>query len=322
MGRDNILEKITSRFCEYETDREDLLGFLLEYRLATDIRIYPTIWRVQLLLTSRVSNLKKDTQLWQDKTGQIIGFVMLWRRRSDSPYIVLDGFVHPKFVTKERLMIMFEWGNERAKEIGAEQNTTVTVFANGFHHPVFADQLQTTFSYVSISPNPDEHNVYLSKMLDKEISIPSLPEGYTIQRLQNTDSLKQYQSLYGFAQVNPVHQKELIQSEEYAHLAVENKNGEFVAYCECSICRAEWGIMNNHIGWIDYIETGSNHQKQGFGQAALLAGLTQLRRWGADTAMLITINTNTPALKLYNKVGFEFVQIAEPLRYKNVFHCL
>ena len=312
----HILGEITSRFCEYEKDQELLTDFLLAYRSATDIRMYPTIWRVRLLLTSRVWEPRKDTRIWQNKTGQIVGFVMLWRRRETSPYLVLDGFVHPEFVTKEQLMVMFEWGNERAKKIGLEQGKEVTVFANSFHQDVVAEQLQTEFGYMPIAPNPDEHNVYLSKALDKEVSISSLPENRMIQRLQGVNDLEQYQSLYSFTQVNPAHQKELVESDEYSHLIVVNQNGEFMAYCECSICRAEWEITNSRIGWIDYVETNPNHQRRGLGQVALWAGLAQLREWGADTAMLITVSSNVPALKLYDKIGFEPVQITEPLRYR------
>jgi len=310
------LEKITSRPCEYEKDQEPLTDFLLAYRSATDIRMYPTIWRVRLLVTSRVWEPKKDTRIWQNETGKIIGFVMLWRRQTNSPYLVLDSFVHPEFTTKEQLMIMFEWGNERAKEIGLEQDKEVTVFANGFHQDAIVEQLQTEFGYMPIVPNLDEHNVYLSKALGKEFSIPSLPEGHVIQRLQDMNGLEQYQSLYSFAQVNPVHQKELVESGEYSHLIVVNQNGEFVAYCECSIFRAEWEVTNSRIGWIDYVETNPNHQRRGLGHVALWAGLAQLRGWGANTAMLITVSSNTPALKLYGKIGFEPEQITEPLRYR------
>jgi ribosomal protein S18 acetylase RimI-like enzyme len=36
-----------------------------------------------------------------------------------------------------------------------------------------------------------------------------------------------------------------------------------------------------------------------------------LKELGADIAMLITINTNTPTVNLYNKNGFEVVAIKE-----------
>jgi ribosomal protein S18 acetylase RimI-like enzyme len=278
--------------------------------------MYPTIWRVRLLLTSRVWEPEKDTRIWENVSGQVIGFAMLWRRQPNSPYIVLDSFAHPAFVSNNILKAMLEWGDKRAHEIVLEKKASITVYANGFSHKAFADDLRNTFGYALIPPNPDEYNIYFSKKLGDEISIPLLPEGYTIHPLRGDNEIESYQSLYGFAKVNPIHQKELLESDEYSHLVVISPEGEFVAYCECSICRAEWQSMNSRIGWIDYVETKPGQQRQGFGRVALIAGLAQLQEWGTETAMLVTINTNIAAVSLYDGVGFERVNISEPQRYE------
>ena len=164
--------------------------------------------------------------------------------------------------------------------------------------------------------NPDEHNVYFAKSLQNGVPLPSVPAGYEIRKLQGPDDLEAYQALYGFSKVNPLHQKELIESKEYCHLVLVNPNGELVAYCECSVYYAEWVRTNQRIGWIDYVETKPEQQQKGFGQAILMAGLLQLKELGADIAMLVTINTNTPAVTLYNKTGFESVAIKEYPSYE------
>ena len=99
-----------------------------------------------------------------------------------------------------------------------------------------------------------------------------------------------------------------------------NPDGEFVAYCECSVCYAEWERTNQRIGWIDYVETKPEQQKKGFGQAILVAGLLELQKLGAEKAMLVTINSNTPAVNLYNKTGFERVETNEYSSYKKQIH--
>jgi ribosomal protein S18 acetylase RimI-like enzyme len=304
---------MTSRSCDYPNDQKRLIELWLAYRTASDVRMYPTIWRIRLLLTSRVWEPEKDSRVWQNASGQIIGFAMLWRRQPTSPYLVLDGFVHPLFATESLLSAMLQWGDQRAYDIVAEQKIPLTVYANGFLH---AGNLLDQFGFAPLPPNPDEHNVYFTRSLKNETLTFTIPSGYTLHRLQETDELESFQSLYGFAKVNPFHQKELLESEEYCHLVVVDPGGELVAYCECSICRAEWKITHQQIGWIDYIETRPEHQKQGLGRVATMAGLTQLQEWGADTAMLVTVNTNLPAVSLYNKTGFERVEILEHLSYK------
>jgi ribosomal protein S18 acetylase RimI-like enzyme len=310
------LRKTVDRFYEHGKDQENLSLFLLAFRASRDTRLYPTIWRVRLLLSSRVWQPEKDTRIWEDETGQIIGFVMLWSRQRNSPYVVLDGYALPEIANEDLLTEMFAYGNERAEAISWQQKSAITVFANGFSQDAFSDQLQNVFGYVPVQPNPTAHNVYYAREMDEIVKIPSLPEGYTIQRLKDPRKLAAYQSLQSFAQVSPIHQRELIASAEYCHFMVVNPDEKYVAYCECSISRAEWEITKTRIGWIDYVETHPDHQQKGFGRVALMAGLAQLQKWGSDTAMLITINTNTPAIDLYNKVGFERVSIAEPLRYE------
>ena len=173
-----------------------------------------------------------------------------------------------------------------------------------------------SFGFTSVAPNPDEYNLYFSKSLKDNLPAPILPLGYTIRPLNDIGEFEKYQSLHGFAQVNPGHLGEQFASDEYRHLIVIHPNGDFAAYCECSICRAEWRSSCQRIGWIDYIETRPEYQKQGLAWAILFTALAQLRTWGVDTAMLVTINTNLPAVSLYEKTGFERADIAEAQRYE------
>jgi ribosomal protein S18 acetylase RimI-like enzyme len=310
------LGNIVDCFYEHETDRERLTDFLLAYRAAMDVRLYPTIWRVRLLLSSRVWQPEKDTRIWEDESGQIIGFMMLWSKQPKAAYIVLDGYSLPQLTPENLLTDMFEWGDERAKAIGVKRESSITVFAIGFSQDVFSDQIQNVFGYVPMPLDPDEHNLYYARALDEMVRIPSLPDGNAVQHLTDASKIEEYQSLYSFAQVNRLHQKELIESDEYSHFVVVDQAGEFVAYCECSICRAEWEITKTRIGWIDYVETHPEYRRKGYGRVALFSGLAQLQEWGADTAMLVTVNTNRPAVNLYNDVGFEQVNVSEPQKYE------
>ena len=310
------MKNISSRSCDYHKDLKRLMDFWLDYRAAFDIRMYPTIWRIRLLLTSRVWNQERNTQIWENESGQIIGFAMLWSRQPASSYIVFDSFIHPKFASNELLSAILNWGDLRVNEIVKEQETPLSVYITGFSQYDFSENILKQRDYISLPPNPDEHNVYFGKPLQNEIPLPTVPTGYEIRKLQGTDDLQAYQALYGFSKVNPLHQKELMESKEYCHLVMVNPDGEFVAYCECSACCAEWERSNQKIGWLDYIETKPEQRQKGFGRAILLAGLLQLQEMGADIAMLVTINTNAPAVTLYNKIGFEIVAIKEYPSYK------
>jgi len=309
------MENITSRSCDYIKDYKMLMDFWLDCRAASDVRKYPTIWRTRLLLSSRAWDQEKDAQIWEDET-KIIGFAMLWRRQATSPYTVLDCYLHPTLATKELFAEILQWGDSRANQIAQEQKTALTAYVTGAPQQDFAANILGQYDYSIVPPNPTDYDVYFMKSLHDKFLLPLLPPGYKIRSLQNVDELQAYQALYGFTKVNPHHQKELIESGEYSHFVVENSIGEFVAYCECSVCYDEWKRTNQQIGWIDYVETKSDEQKKGLGQAILTAGLLHLQKLGADTAMLVTINSNSPAVGLYNKTGFSRVEIKDNPSYE------
>jgi mycothiol synthase len=299
------------RPCIYQSDQAQLINLLLAYRAVAGGCAYPTVWRVRLLLTSRVWEPARDTHAWEDAAGRIVGFAMLWRRRAKSPYLVLDRFVYPDFASAELVAAMLQWGNQRAHSIATEQKTPLTLYARALLPGICPDSQLDSLGFTAIAPDPDECNVYFARSLQVDLPTPTLAPGYRIRPLRELDELEAYHSLYGLAAVNPEHQRELLASDEYEHLVVVDSKGSLAAYCECSICRAEWQGNEQHLGWIDYLETGPGQRRQGLGRAILLAGLARLREWGADTAMLVTISTNTLAVNLYEKTGFERVAVYE-----------
>jgi len=310
------MKYVTSSSCDYLKDKKRLTDFWLDCRTASDVRKYPTIWRTRLLLSSRVWNQEKDSQIWENESKQIIGFAMLWRRQATSSYVVLDCYLHPKLATNELFQEILQWGESRANRIAREQESALTLYVTGAPQQDFAVNILNKYGCAIVPPNPVDFDVYFSKSLQDKILLPSLPSGYEIHKLQNVAELQAYQALSGFAQVNPHHQKELVESDEYSHFVVANSAGEFVAYCECSVCYDEWKKHNQRVGWIDYVETKSDEQKKGLGQAILTTGLLHLQKLGADTAMLITINSNSPAVALYNKTGFNRVEIKDNPSYE------
>ncbi len=291
----------------------------LAYRAGMDVRLYPTIWRIRLLLTSRVWQHQKDTQIWLDEANKIKGFAMLWRRYPDSPWLALEGFIRPTGVAEELIAAMLRWGELRAQEIALAQQTSLTLLAGSLTQHPQTIHLMVDVGFTPVPPNPDEFNVYCSRGLQAEINPPQLPAGFAIRRLLNSNELEAYRAIFSFARVNPLHQYELIESDEYAIFVIVNPEANFAAYCECSICRAEWEMTGKHLGWIDYIETMPRYQNKGLGRAALLAGCGQLKAWGAQTVMLATTSSNASALSLYQKTGFERLEVKDyPVYQKTV----
>ncbi len=306
----------TGHPCAYSADHARVIDLLLDYRAATGVCLYPTVWRLRLLWSSRVWEPAQDARIWEDDDGRVSGFALLWRRRPDSPYLALERIVHPTQATAELVTMMLAWAVQRAQAIAAGQSAPLTLFANQLPSAAQRDPSLETYGFTAIAPNPEEHNVYLSHPMQAPLPEPALPPGYVLRPLAGESELEAYAAISGFAAVSAEHQRELLASDEYEHLVVVGPDGAFAAYCECSICRDEWARSGQRVGWIDYVETRPEQQRRGLGRAALLAGLRQVREWGAETAALITVNTNTPALKLYETVGFARMEISEVPGYE------
>jgi ribosomal protein S18 acetylase RimI-like enzyme len=304
------------RPCVYGSDLEEIVALVLAHRALAGVVAYPTLWRVRLLLTSRVGEPELDTRVWEDAAGAMAGLAFLWRRQPGSTYRVLDRFVNPSHASPDLAEEMLAWGSERATTIATERGVPLILYAPSLSpRNVAADPLEE-IGFRPTIPSLGGHNVYFARALDGELPAPRLPTGAGIRPLRGLEELEAYQSMYGFSPVDAGHRQEQLASEEYAHLVVVEESGESIAYCECSIRGAEWVLGQGRIGWIDYVGVREDRQREGLGRAALLAGLAQLREWGADTAMVVTVSTNRPARGLYRRLGFEPVDVAEARSYE------
>jgi len=300
----------------YERDRDTVLEMLIAYRMATSVRVYPTTWRLKLLWSSRVWEPELDTLIWLDKSGRAAGFAMLWRRVRMGGYLVLERVVNPALVSPELVDEMLGWGIGRANQIAAKQVEPLKLFANALTPGVYRREHLMAYGFELNPPDPNAHNLYFSRDLEAPFPAVELPGGYQARPLNGRKDLDKYDELYGFAVVDIEHRRDLLASEEYSVLVVEDNLGALVAYCESSISRAEWEASGERIGWIDYIETAAKSQGRGLGRAILLASLARLRSWGTDTAMLVTVSSNVPAIKLYQAAGFERVEVDEVPSYQ------
>jgi ribosomal protein S18 acetylase RimI-like enzyme len=311
---------IVARTCEYAGDIERIIALLLNYRTAANLHdTYPHPWRLRLLLSSRVWNVAQDSRIWEDENGRLAAFAMLWRRYPTSPYLALERFVAPAIVSDELIDATLQWATERAQAISQELGEPVTVYASWLATAVHPDDQLEAYGFTPLSPNPNAQGVYFARPLAGDIPAPSLPSGYLIRPLQNDAELAAYEALYDFTAVNPHHRQEMLNSDEYGHLVIIADTGQFVAYCEYAFCRAEWAQSGRRRGWIEYLGVRPENQRQGFGRAALLAGLRQLQAAGSEMALLGTLNSNKSAVNLYEATGFTRLATLETQPYQKIY---
>jgi ribosomal protein S18 acetylase RimI-like enzyme len=271
------------------------------------------LWRFRLLLTSRVWEPDHDIRVWENTIGQVVGFAMLWQRQRNDDYLVLDQFVHPSHKNEVIFDEILSWAIERTQTLTIQQTKAIQISVNALD-----PKIKTHLEHYNFAPLPsdfEQHNIYFVRSPQETLPAPILPQGYVIRPMQGLAELKEYQTLFGFSAVNEQYERALLTSDEYRHLVVVNPNGKLVSYCEFSICRNEWVQSGQHIGWIDYVGTAPEQRRQGLGRAILIASLKEMKAWGTDTVMLITVNVNKPAVGLYNTTGFVASNTQEPPWY-------
>jgi ribosomal-protein-alanine N-acetyltransferase len=92
---------------------------------------------------------------------------------------------------------------------------------------------------------------------------------------------------------------------------VAEENGEVVGYI---MCRIELGLSNFGFGGLQKkghivsVAVLQQHRRKGIGKALVSQALENMRLYNAKQCFLEVRVTNTPAIELYKKLGFEITR--------------
>lgn len=284
-------------------DRKRVIELLLSYRLAGYVARYPTVWRFQLLLDSRVWDIKRDVQLWEDEQGKLIACALLWKRRPEDTYYALERILHPDATGTSLSTSVLDWALARTTAESAEKHMKISLAVLPREQNCTQDQY--LLESKGFSRHTEGYNIYMTMPLTHPTTPPRLPHGFQLQPLAEED-LDLYQATYGFTAVNDEHRRALLDNPEYQHFVIKAPDGTMAAYLECSFSRDEWSRDQLRVGWIDYVQTQPGFERQGLAQALMIQGFEHLRTHGATCAMLITRHDNEPGQALFKKVGMDF----------------
>jgi mycothiol synthase len=234
-----------------------------------------------------------------------MSFAFLSRRSREDTSSGLEWIMRPQMPGTDLCVVMLDWAQARTREIAEERQETASL--DLVAHEDEAEK-RALLEHNGFSLIQDAHNWYMTCPLDGPLSEPELPEGFTIRAVtdENEDDVKAYEVVYGFTPVKRPHRLALLRSPDYRHLVTVAPDGVFVAFCEVSISRKEWKLSGQRIGWVDYVGTHEDFQRQGLGKAMMLAGLHQLQMCGTDRALLITMSSNTAAQNTFKASSFHY----------------
>ena len=303
--RTAAVRSLTSRFYETEHDLRQMQGLLIEARSRTDDWRYWHIgdltWGFFMLACHM--NPQEQIRLWHDGEDKLAGYAVLGEGPSVDwqvlPEYEWSGIETEALVWAEtRLSALRERDEKRwsgAVVSGARQDDAKRIAfleQHGFRRGEYAE-------------------VNMLRSLDEPIPESALPGGCQVRAVAEAGEI----SRRAAAQREVWHPWPVgkVSDDDYAHLMRlpgYHRDLDVVAVTPDGVIAAYvngWIDPVNRIGDLGPVGALPAYRRQGLTRAALLESLRRMQARGMERVCVSTGDSNTPALRLYESIGFKTV---------------
>jgi mycothiol synthase len=298
--------RLTSRFYETEHDLQQMQALLMEARSRTNDWRYAHVGDLMwgfFMVTCHL-NPQEHIRLWYDDEDKLVGYAVLGEDPS------FDCQVLPEFEWSGIETEAMAWAETRVTELckrDAQQ------WSGNFVSGVRQDDEKRIaflnahgFRYCG-----DFAEVNMMRSLDEPIPESTLPAGCQVREVVGVSEISNRATV----------QREVwhpwtvgnVSDDDYARfmrlpgyhreldVVAVAPDGIIAAYVNC------WIDPVNRIGDFGPVGARPAYRRQGLTRAVLLEGLCRLKARGMDRVCVSTGVSNTPALRLYESVGFRIV---------------
>jgi mycothiol synthase len=300
------VHSLTSRLYETEHDLQQMQGLLMEARSRTDDWHY---WHVGELawgffMVACHLNPQEHIRLWHNDEGKLVGYAVLGEDPS------FDCQVLPEYEWSGIETEAMAWAETRLTELckrdakrwsgnfvsGARQDNAKRI--------AFLEQHGFRYS-------GEFAEVNMLRSLDEPIPESVLPAGCQVRAVAEAGEI----SNRAAAQREVWHPWTVgnVSDDDYAYfmrLPGYNRDLDVVAVTPDGVIAAYvngWIDPVNRIGDFGPVGARLAYRRQGLTRAVLLEGLRRMQARGMDRVCVSTGVSNTPALRLYDSVGFKIV---------------
>lgn len=300
---------LTPRPYAGDADRERIRDFLVA---ATAASAPPyRHWHTGDLIWGMYQNTAFDPyttfQLWEDEHGALAAVV--WAEAPGE----FDFQVRPsQRGTGEVEDAILRWAENQARAAGSGTLTTKALagdaatvailtrhgFVRDEHTP---DALIKKWDY---PPNGFGY-VLMARDLRQPIPEPDPHAGWTVRSIGGEaewqERVNLHRDVWAPSRVTLEAYRRLRAAPGYTpelDLVAVAPDGTFASYCIC------WLDTTNAVGEFEPVGTRADYRGQHAGRSVMLEGLRRLRGLGCHTAFVLTGSVNSPAVRLYESVGF------------------
>jgi len=276
---------MASAHFNHDADLKRLQRFLVEMRVEDSQAAYfhygDLLWRIHY--APNQLNASADIRIWSAENGEIDGFVF---------YLVNDNnpefFLRPSLYESKMADEMIEWAKVRAQTVNAHAMETGCVAGESAK-----EAFLKRHGFVAY----DEVFVFMARSLADQGPTFELPADYSFVSNSECD----LPGVTGTA-ITREQYAEICRAPGYRDdlgLRVCYKNREIVAGCIC------WFDDLARSALFEPVGTVAAHRGKGLALAVMAKTLANLRAYEAENVYVRTHKDNIPAVRLYEKLGFE-----------------
>ena len=299
------VRSLTSRFYENEHDLQQMQGLLMEARSRTDDWHY---WHVGELtfgffMVACHLNPQEHIRLWHADEGKLVGYAVLGEDPS------FDCQVLPEYEWSGIDTEAMVWAETRLTELRKRD-------AQRWRGHIVSGTRQDNAKRIAFLEQhgfrPGEYaEVNMLRSLDEPIPESTLPTGCQVRAVAEAGEI----SNRAAAQREVWHPWTVgnVSDDDYARfmrLPGYYRDLDVVAVAPDGVIAAYvngWIDPVNRIGDFGPVGARLAYRRQGLTRAALLEGLRRMKGRGMGRMCISTGVSNTPAIRLYESIGFKIV---------------
>lgn len=285
---------IHARPYSHPDDLHRLIDFLKIIRPAAWINEYPGIVDLQEAMGRQ--STRERTRLWVDDQGGLLAIA---------------------FVLEPYNNLAFEITPDAGEDLEDDLITCGINFADRSMGTLDTSCREDDLSRIAMLERHDftrldENTLRMARKLDEPVPAPQLPKGFSIRSItgeSEADSIVVlHRAAFGTSNMTREERLAIMRAPEYdptLDLLVIAPNGQFAAYCTCSISSAENKLRGMKIGHTDPVAVHPEFQGRGLARALLLKGAQLLKERGMELVLLGTSSENLPMQKSAQAAGFQ-----------------
>ena len=297
--------KFTSRPYESEQDLIQMQGMLMDARSRTDDWHYAHIGEMLFNFFMVLCHLdpQEHIRLWHDAAGRLAAYAML----GEDP--AFDFQVLPEYEWTGIEAEALRWADERLVELRRQDEK---LWGGNLVSGSRQDNLKRIafLEQNGFQQGGEYSEVNMLRRLDEPIPEVEIPAGCHVREIVESDIPDRaavHREVWQPWTVGNVTEEDYAR---FMHLPGYHRDLDVVTVAPDGIIAAYvngWVDPLNRIGDFGPVGARQAHRRQGLTRAALLESMRRMQARGMDRVCISTGISNTPALRLYESIGFKGV---------------